>query len=404
MINWREVKLSKILKENGYIRGPFGSALKRNEMEEHGIPVYEQMHAIYNNRDFRFFINDKKFNELKRFQVHTDDLIISCSGTYGKISIIKNDDPKGIISQALLILRPNPELVYLKYLYYYLTSKQGFELITQASHGSVQINIAPRKTVENIPLLLPPLKEQKAIASVLSSLDDKIDLLHRQNQTLESLAETIFYNIVISKAKPSQSKHLFELGDLKNGVNYSRNEIGDSNFALINVRDVMKEKFLPNKQLEIIRINKLKAKPYLLEKGDILIVRSASPGEVSLIIEDCINVLFSGFIIRFRLNEKNLIYATFLNLLRLKRQMDAFSEGTTLKNLTQTILKNIRCFIPGDAEIDKLNSMVGPLFTKIFINNNQIRTLQTLRDTLLPKLMSGEVRVKYNEDEVEKVV
>lgn len=104
---WKETELGDILVEKGYIRGPFGSSLKRGEMKDSGVPVYEQKNAIYNSRDFRFFIDEDKFHELKRFQVRTNDLIISCSGTVGKISIIKEEDPKGIISQALLTLRVN---------------------------------------------------------------------------------------------------------------------------------------------------------------------------------------------------------------------------------------------------------------------------------------------------------
>lgn len=156
MSEWKGTTLGEVLQPKGYVRGPFGSSLKRGEMKETGIPVYEQKNAIYNKREFRFFIDEEKFQELKRFQVKTNDLIISCSGTVGRISIIKEEDPKGIISQALLILRPEVTKIDLKHLFYFLSSKQGFELITQASHGSVQINIAERKVVENIPIFLPP--------------------------------------------------------------------------------------------------------------------------------------------------------------------------------------------------------------------------------------------------------
>ena len=85
-------KLKDVLEK--YIRGPFGSALKRGEMKTKGIPVYEQQNAIYNHREFRFFIDKEKFNELKRFQVKTGDLIISCSGTLGKVSLINEEDEK----------------------------------------------------------------------------------------------------------------------------------------------------------------------------------------------------------------------------------------------------------------------------------------------------------------------
>lgn len=121
MTDWKKVVLSEVLQEKGYIRGPFGSALKRGELLSEGIPVYEQQHAIYNSRDFRFFINERKFEEMKRFQVEVDDLIISCSGTVGKVSIIEKTDPKGIISQALLLLRVNKRVILPLYLKYFFT-------------------------------------------------------------------------------------------------------------------------------------------------------------------------------------------------------------------------------------------------------------------------------------------
>lgn len=129
MVEWIDVLLSDILMDKGYIRGPFGSALKRGDMKEDGIPVYEQQHAIYNSRDFRYYIDEQKFNEMKRFQVKKDDLIISCSGTVGKVSIIKDDDPKGIISQALLLLRADTNKVLPLYLKYFFHQERDIVLL-----------------------------------------------------------------------------------------------------------------------------------------------------------------------------------------------------------------------------------------------------------------------------------
>ena len=107
--DWVKTTLGEVLKEKGYIRGPFGSALKRGEMKKEGIPVYEQANAIYKHRKFRYFINEEKHKTLLRFTVQTDDILISCSGTFGRTTIIKEEDPKGIISQALLILRSDKQ-------------------------------------------------------------------------------------------------------------------------------------------------------------------------------------------------------------------------------------------------------------------------------------------------------
>jgi type I restriction enzyme S subunit len=109
--SFQNIILKDLLLPNGYIRGPFGSALKRDDMLSEGIPVYEQQHAINNHRNFRYFISTKKYEEMKRFQVMPNDLIISCSGTIGRVSLISNTDPIGIINQALLILRCDTQKV-----------------------------------------------------------------------------------------------------------------------------------------------------------------------------------------------------------------------------------------------------------------------------------------------------
>lgn len=184
MAEWTEVELSEILEEKGYIRGPFGSALKRGDMKVEGIPVYEQQHAIYNNRQFRYFIDEQKFVEMKRFQVRNNDLIISCSGTVGKVSIIKDDDPKGIISQALLLLRVNTEKALPLYLKYFFASREGYNAIVSRSSGSVQVNLAKRNIIEQIPIKLFSLNTQHKIVDILSSIDDKIELNNKINNNL----------------------------------------------------------------------------------------------------------------------------------------------------------------------------------------------------------------------------
>ena len=184
MAEWNNIHLSDVLVDKGYIRGPFGSALKRGDMKDSGIPVYEQQHAIYNSRYFRYYIDEQKFNEMKRFQVNTDDLIISCSGTVGKVSIIRNDDPKGIISQALLLLRVDKNKILPLYLKYFFTLRDGYNAIVSRSSGSVQINIAKRNIIEQIPLMLPKIETQRKIVEILSSIDEKIEENQKINENL----------------------------------------------------------------------------------------------------------------------------------------------------------------------------------------------------------------------------
>ena len=395
MSEWQECKIGEILTEKGYIRGPFGSSLKRGEMKDSGIPVYEQKNAIYSSRDFRFFIDDDKFKELNRFQVRTNDLIISCSGTVGKISIIKEDDPKGIISQALLIMRPDIKKITLLYLYYFLSSRQGFELITQASHGSVQINIAERKVVENIPLLLPPLPEQRAIDSVLSSLDDKIDLLHRQNTTLEAMAETLFRQWFVEEADEG-----WEEGYLEDIIEFNpKYKLSKENEApYLEMSNVSIASYCPIGWYDREFKSGVKFK-----NGDTLFAR----------ITPCLENGKTCFV-DFLDNEDIVGWgSTEYIVMKMKKPFHPFISYVIAKNedfrefaiscMTGSSgrqrakaddIKEYDIRIPPKDVIDKLNTMVSGLVKNLKNNSKQIRTLEKLRDTLLPKLMSGEVRVE----------
>ncbi len=402
MSEWKETALGDVLQPKGYVRGPFGSSLKRGEMKESGIPVYEQKNAIYNEREFRFFIDEEKFQQLKRFQVKTNDLIISCSGTVGKVSIIKEDDPKGIISQALLIVRPDVSKIDLKHLFYFLTSKQGFDLITQASHGSVQINIAERRVVEQIPILLPSLKEQIAIVSVLSSLDDKIDLLHRQNQTLEQMAEALFrqwfveeadegwesdtlgnlFNVGIGRTPPRKEYQWFSENptDIKW---VSIKDMGSSGVYISSVSEYLTQEAVERFSIPIIPEN------------TVMLSFKMTIGRLAISTE---KMLSNEAIAHFKIKNDKRLFSEFLYLYLKAYQWEQLgSTSSIVEAINSQMIKEMEIFIPEENLINKFKEIIEPCFQKIKSNQTQIRTLEKLRDTLLPKLMSGEVRVKMSE-------
>ena len=112
---WEEKKFGKICE---FVRGPFGGSLKKECFRDSGYAVYEQQNAIYNKFTFRYFIDEEKYKSLIRFKVNSGDLIMSCSGTIGKVAIIPEGAKEGIINQALLKLTPHKEIDahFLKYL------------------------------------------------------------------------------------------------------------------------------------------------------------------------------------------------------------------------------------------------------------------------------------------------
>ena len=165
-VEWKSLK--ELLKPKGYIRGPFGSALKKEFFVNEGVPIYEQQHAIYNKRDFRYYIDNNRAEKLKRFMVKPYDLIISCSGTIGKISIITPQEREGIINQALLILRLDLTKVKIRYIKYYL---ECFTNLIVTSSGGAVTNIEKREIIEKIKIPIPLLKEQQRIVDILDRFD-----------------------------------------------------------------------------------------------------------------------------------------------------------------------------------------------------------------------------------------
>src|SRR3989344_4840940 len=138
--NWQQVKIADIPVKKGLVRGPFGGALKKAFFVKNGYKVYEQKNAIYRTTELGdYYINDEKFAELRRFEVVPGDFIISCSGTIGRIYQIPKEAPKGVINQALLKIRVDPEVISDRYFYhYFLSRKFQSEVIDNTQGGAMQ--------------------------------------------------------------------------------------------------------------------------------------------------------------------------------------------------------------------------------------------------------------------------
>ena len=179
-----------------FIRGPFGGSLKKECFVNNGYAVYEQQNAIYNKLEFRYFIDENKYNELKRFIIHSNDLIVSCSGTIGKVMIIPNNAPKGIINQALLKLTPHRNInsKYLKYLF-----ENSIEtILNDCSRGGAIKNVPSVSELKKIKIPVPPIEVQTKIANFLSLIDRKIELQEKLVENLnlykKGLLKKVFSN------------------------------------------------------------------------------------------------------------------------------------------------------------------------------------------------------------------
>ncbi len=135
--------------------------MKKNIFKPDGYAVYEQKHAIYNQFDnIRYFIDEGKFNEMKRFELNSGDLIMSCSGTMGKIAIVPKNIKKGIINQALLKLTPSNKVSNV-FLRLWMQSESFQDSLKEYSGGAAIQNVASVAVLKNIEIPIPPLPERK---------------------------------------------------------------------------------------------------------------------------------------------------------------------------------------------------------------------------------------------------
>ena len=169
----KEVELGDIC---NFIRGPFGGSLKKNIFVKKGYCIYEQKHAIRNqSKDFRYFITSEKYEEMKRFAVNEGDILMSCSGTIGKTTIVPANAPKGIINQALLKITPSDK-INVEYLNLYMQCSLFKEQLLNFIDGAAIQNVASVKILKKLKIKLPSIDLQKQTISRLNTLISEINL------------------------------------------------------------------------------------------------------------------------------------------------------------------------------------------------------------------------------------
>ena len=183
--DWPMVELGEVCL---FKRGPFGGSLKKEIFVEDGYAVYEQSHAITGNfSQFRYFIDEEKFAEMSGFQIHPGNLIMSCSGTMGKVAIIPDEARVGVINQALLKLSPTDK-IFGPFLKHWMESSNFQQSLSGLTYGSAIKNVASVKVLKGLLLPLPPLDTQKAI---VSEIEAEQSLVNANRELIERFEKKI---------------------------------------------------------------------------------------------------------------------------------------------------------------------------------------------------------------------
>lgn len=201
-MNWMYGTLENIVSKNkdSIKRGPFGSMIKKEYFVTEGFKVYEQKNVIYNDFDRgNYYVNKKKFEELRDFELKSGDVVISCSGTIGKIALAPENLSRGIINQALLKITLDGNIILTKYFLYLFASDMYQNRIT--SRGSAMLNLTSVKDLKQILIPLAPFKEQQRIVSKLEELFTKLD------SGIDALKKT---KLLLKQYRQSVLKYAFE--------------------------------------------------------------------------------------------------------------------------------------------------------------------------------------------------
>lgn len=331
-------------------------------------------------------------------------LCITIAANIAELAILGFD---ACFPDSVLGFIPDETRSDLDFVYYTLTHFQ--KQLKHIGEGSVQDNIN-LGTFEDIEFPFPPLSEQKAIASVLSSLDDKIDLLHRQNKTLEAMAETLFRQWFIEEAK--EDWELETLGNhiqSVNGVSYKSSELNPSNIALVTLKNFERNGGLRTDGFK--EFTGTFKDSQIMEDGDIAVAHTDLTQDASLIgnpiyvlnLSNYDKLVISMDLVKVNLDSNTITKCFLFHLLKSTDFKDyalACSNGSSVIHLSKKALPSFKFKCPPTEKIGRFTNLVDPMDQKIQKNIKQIQTLENLRDTLLPKLMSGEVRVQNQTEEV----
>ena len=369
-----------------------------SEYVDKGIPFYRSKEIIQkqkgNNISTELFITDKKYDNLKKNfgAPKENDILLTSVGTLGIPYRVKKNEIFYFKDGNLTWFR-DYQNIESAFLYNWFLSSTGKHELNKITIGSTQsaLTISGLKSIE---ILLPPIKEQISITNIINSFDDKIELLQAQNKTLETIAKTIFkewfgkYQIGDELPEGWRVDSLSEIADFLNGLALQKYppKKGYETLPVIKIRE-LKQGITSNTD----RANTELDEKYIIDSGDVLFSWS---GSLEVVIwqygKGALNQHL--FKVSSEIYPKWFYYHWVLHHLKEFKKI-ASSKATTMGHINRKHLDLAEVIIPDKETFKKLNFLFSPILEKIENNQNLIQSLTKTRDTLLPKLMSGQVRV-----------
>ncbi|WP_297601255.1 restriction endonuclease subunit S [Helicobacter sp. UBA3407] len=439
--NWQVKTLGEILSNDKYAikRGPFGSSLKKEFFVDSGVRVFEQYNPINQDSNWkRYFITQQKFKELESFKAGAGDLLISCSGTLGKILELPKNVEVGIINQALLKIRLDNKQILNSYFVHLFNSPYMQNIILENTIGSAIQNIASVKVLKQIKIPLPPLKTQKAIVEKLENSFAHIDeavhhlkavqtniprlkssLLHcafsgklTESQNSSHKVQTLKKRVVGEEGETSalplhplikeeipqgwEVKTLGEIGKVVSGgtPSTSNKDNFDGEIAWITPADLSsyKEKYISKGKRNLSEQGLKNSSARLLPPNSILFSSRAPIGYVAIASNAlCTNQGFKNLIPNGNVSSEYIYYF----LLHSKRLAESVASGTTFKEISAASFSKLPIPLPPLSTQKLIVQILESKFTHLdnlaqFVNAS-LENLQKLKSSLLNQAFKGEL-------------
>jgi len=415
MNTWKKTTLGEVV---AIIDGDRGVNYPKNhEFVNDGYCLFLNAKNVPNDSfsfNEKMFITQEKDSILGKGKLKRGDFVLTTRGTVGNFAFYSEKVPFDNIriNSGMVILRAKDKVIDKGFLKFYLKSHFFTDQVLFLSSGSAQPQL-PIRDLCVFEIQIPPLPEQRAIAAVLSSFDDKIELLRRQNKTLEAIAQAIFKEWFVKfKVKGEQLKlnpktglpEGWRMGKLEDVIEIYGGgtpktdipEYWNGDIPWFSVADVPGEGnvYVIECEKHISKQGLENSSTKVLPRNTTIITARGTVGKLALTgVPMAMNQSCYGIAPKDR---RSFFYFYLLmkeSLATLKQQV----HGAVFDTITRDTLNNISTIIPASEVLKDLHIAVKPMFQKVLQNNSQIQTLSKLRDTLLPKLMKGEIRVKREE-------
>lgn len=358
-------------------------------LEGKGLPFYQGV-TEFTDR----FVSVKNYTSSFTKIVEPNTILFSVRAPVGRVNFTKLKACIGRGNAGLNMKNNNQE-----YLYYLL--KYSELMMEIYSSGTVFSSISG-KELKGIPIIIPnEPKEQESIAAILTSFDDKIELLQAQNKTLEELAQTIFkewfgkYKVGDKLPEGWREGKIGDLIEIRRGSSPRpiQDYISDSGYKWLKISDATATDSPYIFEIKEHIVTEGLKNTTLKKAGDLVLSNSATPGMPKILaIDTCVHDGWMHFPNSKVSNEY--LYLLFLSI---RPALIQHGSGSVFTNLKTDILREFEVVISTKDYYHEFDVLVKPIFNKIYNNALQIQTLTKTRDELLPKLMSGDIRVKMSE-------